>query len=136
MSDTKSNHNIEYDDLINTMNTHNDKLPWSKLDNYIKCKKIEEYITTIYSPKNKLNNEDTNELISYLKTQVFKKRVQIQKGVIYDIEKGQITDIQTIVKNSNKFTLKSNVPVNLFKNLTPKKNVTVKKKKPKKIVPV
>ena len=114
MSQNKAN--IQYDELINTMNTHNDKLPWSKLDNYIKCKKIEEYILTTYSPKNKLNNQDTKELISYLKTQVFKKRVEIQKGVIYDSEKGEITNIQTIVKNSNKFTLKSNEPVNLFKN--------------------
>ena len=107
---------------------------WSKLSKASKLKKLIEY-SSIYSKKHKLNSDDSNKLQSYLLEALDRRKLQKMKDVIYDIEKGIITDIPKLIfiKDKKKFTIKRDKKSNTLQNLAPKTKKIKKIKKKNKI---
>jgi hypothetical protein len=103
----------------------NEKMSWSKLDKTIKYVKIKEYILNL-KEKHTLTQteiEKTNaEMLIYLN----KKKLYKVKDVDYNIDSGQIVNIQSLVfnKNTRRFTLKNDRRVSTLKSLAPKKRTS------------
>ena len=83
----------------------------------------------------KLNEQQTKELKSYLLKCLERKKLQRQKDVVYDIETNTIKSITSLIfnKTTNKFTLKRNdKKTSTLKSLAPKKIKKKSKRKSKK----
>lgn len=93
--------------LLSKDNEKSSKEPWSKLDQTVKMKKINEYISNLKN-EYKLNNDEIKKLEEYLLIALQRKRLQRVKDVIYDKNKGEIKNIPCLIFNnkSRNFTLK------------------------------
>ena len=86
---------------------NNTKLPWSKLDQGTKIKKMHTYIVD-YTLENNLSIKKTNQLTKFLKICLDRRKLQRIKDVVYDTGSGKIINIPNLLynKNSNQFYLK------------------------------
>jgi hypothetical protein len=99
--------------------------PWSKLDKTVKMKKLLEFAET-YKTEKQLNEEENQNLVSFLKDCLNRKKLYRVKDVSYDKTTGFIKEIPALVYNKpNKhFTLKNlDKRVSTLKSLPPKKEL-------------
>lgn len=105
--------------------------PWCKLNKTIKTKKLQEFVT-VYKEQNKLSDDESDILISFLKESLDRKKLQRVKDVLYDKDNGVIKDIPALcyVKSNKHFTLKNiDKRISTLKSLAPKKGQgTIRKK--------
>lgn len=97
---------------------------WSKLNKTNKLYKLNTFADE-YALKNKLNDDETDLLRSFLIECVEKKRINKMKNVTYDKSSGKIIDIPALVftKIHKRFTLKNtDKRSSTLKSLGPKKN--------------
>jgi hypothetical protein len=132
LQETKSSNNMSIlEKFLENEQNNNKNEPWCKLDKTIKTKKIIEFIE-VYKINNKLDNEEAQLLLTFLKDCLSRKKLQRVKDVIYDKENGEIKDIPALqyTKASKHFTLKNiDKRISTIKSLTPKKpNGTIKNK--------
>ena len=110
-------------------NTKND--PWSKLDKTIKIQKLLIFAEN-YKTEKKLSEEETTNLITFLKDCVGRKKLSRVKDVVYDKITGVIKEIPALQYNkpTKHFTLKNldNKRISTLKNLPPKKSHSFKNK--------
>ena len=95
--------------------------PWNKLDKTTKYKKLEEF-AKFYMIKNNLTLTEYNELVSFLKDAIDKKKIYKVKDIIYDKVSSKIQDIPGLLflnLDNKKFTLKNVNP----KTVRGKKNI-------------
>lgn len=105
--------------------------PWCKLNKTNKLAKLEKYVEE-YKSKNKINIEEEELLVIFLKDCLDKKKLQRIKDVTYDKTTGIIKDIPGLfyIKSKKHFTLKNNDKrVSTLKSLGPKKSKTILSKK-------
>ena len=112
---------------------NNNTKPWSKLGKATKLKKLYQYVDNflIDKPDKKKYEKD---LKSYLLNCLERKKLQRQKEVIYDIEKGVIKEIPILYfnKSKNRFSLKRvDKKTSTLKSLPSKKNKVKTKSKSK-----
>lgn len=111
----------------------NKKQHWSKLSKLSKKNKLLDYCEE-YSTKHSLNDEEIQELRSFLLKSLDRKKLQRVKDVIYDIETQTIINIPTLTlnKQTNKYTLKNlEKKVSTLKSLAPRKPKHKNKEKKK-----
>ena len=99
--------------------------PWSKLDKTAKTKKFITFVEK-YKEEKKLDDQESSQLLSFLKDGIDRKRLARVKDVIYDKISGEIKDIPALTynKQNKNYTLKNiDKRVSTMKNLTPKKMV-------------
>ena len=99
--------------------------PWSKLDKTIKMKKLLEY-AEIYKTDKHLNEEENQNLVSFLKDCLNRKKLYRVKDVLYDKTSGLIKEIPALLynKQNKHFTLKNmDKRVSTLKSLPPKKDL-------------
>lgn len=105
--------------------------PWCKLNKTIKTKKLQEFVT-VYKEQNKLSDDESDILISFLKESLDRKKLQRVKDVLYDKDNGVIKDIPALcyIKSNKHFTLKNiDKRISTLKSLAPKKGQgTIRKK--------
>lgn len=102
---------------------------WSKLDKTMKFGKFIDYVD-IYSKKHNLTAPEKVVLTQFLKECVDRKKLNKNKDVIYDIEKGTIESIPGLVYTNKRYSLKNNdKKSSASKGLGPKKNTTLKMSK-------
>ena len=97
---------------------------WAKLDKTTKLLKFAEFTTT-YCIENNYNENDKNELYTFLHTNLDRKRLLKVKDVIYDKDNGKILSIPSLMYSvaNKKFTLKRcEKRPSTLKSLAPKKN--------------
>jgi len=123
LHETKSSNDISnLDKFLENEKNNNSFEPWCKLNKTIKTKKLIEYVDT-YKIDKKLDEYESNNLISFLKDCLDKKKLQRVKDVIYDKINGNVKDIPALsyVKSNKHFTLKNiDKRVSTLKSLTPK----------------
>ena len=92
LKETKSSGNLESLDLFleNEKNTNVNE-PWCKLNKTIKMKKLQDFVDT-YTGANNLSEDESDQLMIFLKDCIDRKRLQRVKDVIYDKETGLIKD--------------------------------------------
>lgn len=108
----------------------NSNEPWSKLDKTAKIKKL-FFFADNYKKENNLSDEEYNNLITFFKECLDKKKLQRVKDVIYNKEIGQIIEIPGLFynKNNSHYTLKNlDKRISTVKSLTPKKKQVISKK--------
>jgi len=102
---------------------------WAKLDKTIKTQKLVAYAEK-YVEQHKMNEDELNTLVKYLKECLDKKKLGRVKDVTYDKEKGVIKDIPSLIfnKGSRQYTLKrSEKRVSTLKSLPQKqKKIVIK----------
>jgi hypothetical protein len=101
----------------------NSNEPWSKLDKTAKIKKLTLFAEN-YKTEHNLSSEECQQLVSFFRDCLDKKRLQRVKDVNYNKETGEIKDIPALFFNkpSNHFTLKNiDKRVSTLKGLAPKK---------------
>ncbi len=101
----------------------NSNEPWSKLDKTAKIRKLYLFADN-YKITNNLTQVEYDELITFFKDCLDKKKLQRVKDVNYNKETGEIKDIPALFHNkpSNHFTLKNiDKRVSTLKGLAPKK---------------
>ena len=99
------------------------KLAKNSEKSLIKTKKLIEYVD-VYKKDKKLDEEETKNLVSFLKDCLDKKKLQRVKDVIYDKITGSVKDIPALyyTKSNKHFTLKNiDKRVSTLKSLAPKK---------------
>lgn len=132
LQETKSSNDISnLEKFLEEEKINNSNEPWCKLNKTIKTKKLLEYVEVYKKDKN-LDENETKNLITFLKDSLDKKKLCRVKDVIYDKEKGIVKDIPalTYTKSTKHFTLKNmDKRVSTLKSLAPKKgNGTIKNK--------
>ena len=106
-----NNEDVETRNAIDTIlekeSNQNKKESWNKLDKTVKLKKISEYIKK-YATEKQLSDAQKNLLSTCLGEAVERKRLSSVKDVVYDMEKGVITNIPNLCFNVNahRYTLK------------------------------
>ena len=112
----------------------NSNEPWSKLDKTAKIKKLTTFAYN-YKVSNNLNDNEYEQLITFFRECLDKKKLQRVKDVNYNKETCEIKDIPALFYNKplNHFTLKNlDKRVSTLKGLAPKKKqVTAKNMKNK-----
>jgi len=101
----------------------NSNEPWSKLDKTAKIKKLSIFAEN-YKNNNNLSEDEYQELVSFFRDCLDKKKLQRVKDVNYNKETGEIKDIPALHFNkpTNHFTLKNiDKRVSTLRGLTPKK---------------
>jgi hypothetical protein len=101
----------------------NSNEPWSKLDKTAKIKKLAIFAEN-YKNNNNLSEDEYQELVSFFRDCLDKKKLQRVKDVNYNKETGEIKDIPALHFNkpTNHFTLKNiDKRVSTLRGLTPKK---------------
>jgi hypothetical protein len=125
LQETKAANDLSnLDKFLEKEKNDNSNEPWCKLNKTIKYKKILEFIE-IYKVNNKLNEEETKLLTSFLKDSLDKKKISKVKDVIYDKDNGLIKEIPalTYTKSTKHFTLKNiDKRVSTLKSLAPRKS--------------
>ena len=105
--------------------------PWNKLSNTIKMQKITLF-ALLYQNENNMDDDERTILLNYLKDTINKKKLSKVKDILYDKEKGIITQIPGLHynKQAKNFTIKNNEKrVSTSKSLPPKKqHGTIKNK--------
>jgi hypothetical protein len=97
--------------------------PWSKLDKTAKLKKLLIF-ASIFKDENNLSNEEYNNLITFLRDCLDRKKLYKVKDVIYDKDTGLVKDIPGLYhsKPTNHFTLKNiDKKISVTRSLAPKK---------------
>lgn len=126
-----------FEEFIDSQQKMNVYKPWSKLDKIAKLDRLDAYVDMLNTdlkpvPEgDRLSDKDKEELKAYLKMSLNRKKLQRVKEVVYNKEKGTITDIPGLVLNKKKkFTLRRDKKSeSSLKSLAPKTSKTVKKTK-------
>ena len=111
----------------------NKKQHWSKLSKLSKKNKLLDFCQS-YATKNKLNDDETQQLKTFLLKSLDRKKLQRVKDVIYDVETQTIINIPTLTlnKQTNRYTLKNlEKKVSTLKSLAPRKPKHKNKEKKK-----
>lgn len=123
--ETKTQNNVSNLELfLENEKNNNGNEPWCKLNKTIKTKKLLDFIE-LYKKDNNLDEEETKNLVLFLKDCIDRKKLCRVKDVIYDKQNGIIKDIPalTYIKSSKHFTLKNvDKRISTLKSLAPKKN--------------
>ena len=132
LHETKSANDLSnLDKFLENEKNNNVNEPWCKLHKTIKTKKILDFIETYKKDKN-LDEDETNNLITFLKDCLDKKKLSRIKDVTYDKINGIVKDIPALLytKSSKHFTLKNiDKRISTLKSLAPKKlNGTIRNK--------
>jgi hypothetical protein len=132
LQETKSaNDLLNLEKFLEEEKFYNSNEPWCKLNKTIKTKKLIEFVD-FYSKENKLDVNEINNMIMFLKDSLDKKKLSRVKDVIYDKINGTVKEIPalTYCKSNKHFTLKNiDKRVSTLKSLTPKKgNGTIRNK--------
>ena len=131
--DSEKNNTENLDSILAKESIENKKKPWSKLGTAVKVRKI-NYFISHYDWETKLTLKEQEELKTYLKTAVQRKKLQRAKDVVYDVATGRIKSIPGLTYNKNKkrFTLRRIDKKNsTLKGLAEKKKPKTKRKKVK-----
>ena len=124
IKETKSSNDLSnLEKFLENEQNNNKNDPWCKLDKTIKTKKLIEYVT-LYKAENKLDEEESELLISFFKDCLDRKKFQRVKDVIYDKATGLIKEIPALsyTKATKHFTLK-----NIDQRVSTQKSLPVKK---------
>ena len=124
IKETKSANDLSnLEKFLENEQNNNKNDPWCKLDKTIKTKKLIEYVT-LYKVENKLDEEESELLITFFKDCLDRKKFQRVKDVIYDKASGLIKEIPALsyTKATKHFTLK-----NIDKRVSTQKSLPVKK---------
>ena len=124
IKETKSSNDLSnLEKFLENEQNNNKNDPWCKLDKTIKTKKLIEYVT-LYKAENKLDEEESELLVSFFKDCLDRKKFQRVKDVIYDKTTGLIKEIPALsyTKATKHFTLK-----NIDKRVSTQKSLPVKK---------
>jgi hypothetical protein len=132
LNETKSSNDLSnLEKFLEAEQINNSNEPWCKLNKTIKTKKLIEFVYS-YSKDNKLCQDETTHLTSFLKDSLDKKKLLKVKDVIYDKITGIIKEIPalTYTKSNKHFTLKNmDKRVSTLKSLATKKgNGTIRNK--------
>ena len=132
LQETKSSNDLSnLEKFLEDEKNSNSNEPWCKLNKTIKTKKMLEFVER-YKIEKKLDQNETNIMINFLKDCLDKKKLQRVKDVIYDKTNGIVKDIPALhyVKSNKHFTLKNvDKRVSTLKSLAPKKiNKSIKNK--------
>jgi len=115
------------DEMLDNEKRHNKTESWIKLNKTEKIQKLHQYAEK-YGKDNGLPTKDIRNLKTFFTESLNNNKLQKAKDVVYDKEKGIITNIPalTVHASTRAFTLKNmdNKHVSTIKSLTPKKNVT------------
>ena len=113
----KNSNNISLKDVNAMLETEKgeNKLSWSRLTKTNRIKKIYDYVDVL-KDKHELESQDVKDIKSYIKKCFDRKMLSKAKQIIYDKNKGIITDIPSLIilskdhtsKNKKRFTLKLN----------------------------
>ena len=124
LRETKSTNNlINLERYLENEKNENENEPWCKLNKTNKIKKFIEF-ANIYKVENKLDNDENQNLIDFLKECLNTKKLQRVKDVVYDKTSGNIKEIPALnfIKLTKRFTLKNlEKRVSTLKSLGPKK---------------
>ena len=124
IQETKSANDLSnLEKFLETEQNNNKNEPWCKLDKTIKTKKLFEYVN-LYKVENKLDDEESELLITFFKDCLDRKKFQRVKDVIYDKTTGLIKEIPALsyTKLTKHFTLK-----NIDKRISTQKSLPAKK---------
>jgi len=132
LHETKSSNDISnLEKFLEDEKINNSNEPWCKLNKTIKTKKLIEYVE-IYKKDKNLDENETKNLVAFLKDSLDKKKLCRVKDVIYDKINGVVKEIPalTYTKSSKHFTLKNmDKRISTLKSLAPKKvNGTIRHK--------
>ena len=96
------------DEILDKERETSNLLPWSKLENFTKIEKLNDYVDR-YIEINNMNKTDNKKLKDFLKDALEKKRLKISKEITYDKTTGIIKNIPSLHFNSDtkEFTLKN-----------------------------
>ena len=122
--ETKLSNNISnLDKFLEEEKNNNNNEPWCKLNKTVKTKKILDFVE-IYKIEKKLDKEEAELLVLFLKDCLDKKKLQRVKDVIYDKTNAAIKEIPALsyTKINKHFTLK-----NIDKRVSTIKSLPVKK---------
>ena len=105
--DSNKNNTENLDSILAKESLENKKKPWSKLGISVKIRKINFFIAH-HNWETKLTPKEQEELASYLKTAIQRKKLQRAKDVVYDVSTGIIKSIPGLTYNKTKkrFTLR------------------------------
>jgi hypothetical protein len=110
--------------LLEKEKLHNKSDGWNKLNKTVKLQKLHQYAET-YGHTNQLPIKDVKALKTFFNESLDKNKLQKTKDVVYDKEKGIITNVLGLFFNTTNraFTLKSmdTKRVSTIKCLTPHK---------------
>ena len=122
--ETKSSTNLaNLDKFLENEKITNSSEPWSKLDKTAKIKKLVLFAEN-YKNVNNLSEDEHQQLNSFFKDCLDKKRLQRVKDVNYNKDTGEIKDVPALHFNkpTNHFTLKNvDKRVSTLRGLAPKK---------------
>jgi hypothetical protein len=124
LKETKSSNDISnLEKFLEDEKFNNSNEPWCKLNKTVKTKKLLEYVET-YKKEHKLDDEETDKFILFLKECLDRKKLLRVKDVVYDKTNGTIKDIPALIytKSTKHFTLK-----NLDKRVNTLKSLAIKK---------
>lgn len=111
----------DFQKFLDTKQTINESLPWSKLEKTVKIKKIKEYLK-----KKDISKEQLVDLEKYILKCLKRKKLNRTKDVKYDISSCSIQDIPGITFN------KSTKKYTLTRDSKKKKQIVTKPRKTKK----
>lgn len=124
LKETKSSNNLSnLEKFLEDEKNNNKNEPWCKLNKTIKTQKLEEFVD-IYKTNKKLDEEEKELLLGFLKDCLDRKKLLRVKDVTYDKNVGIIKDIPALhyIKSNKHFTLK-----NVDKRVSTIKSLPVKK---------
>jgi len=122
--ETKSANDLSnLEKFLENEQNNNKNEPWCKLDKTIKTKKLLDYVN-LYKVENKLDDEESELLVTFFKDCLDRKKFQRVKDVVYDKTTGLIKEIPALsyTKSTKHFTLK-----NIDKRVTTQKSLPAKK---------
>jgi hypothetical protein len=126
LNESKSSQSIcNLDKFLENEKNNNENEPWCKLNKTIKIKKLTEYVTSVYKNENNLDESECDNLITFLKDCLDRKKLQRIKDVSFDKENGKVKDIPalTYVRSTKHFTLKNiEKRISTLKSLPQKNN--------------
>jgi len=132
LHETKSSNDLyNLEKFLENEKNNNSNEPWCKLNKTIKTKKLIDFVDVYKNDKN-LDEEETKNLISFLKDCLDKKKLQRVKDVIYDKINGSVKEIPALfyTKTNKHFTLKNmDKRISTLKSLAPKKGIKSVKNK-------
>ena len=111
------------DKFLENEKINNSSEPWSKLDKTAKIKKLTLYADN-YKKEADLSEEEYQQLISFFKDCLDRKKLQRVKDINYNKDTGEIKDIPALHynKTTNHFTLKNiDKRISTIRGLAPKK---------------
>jgi len=116
------------DEFLKAEKEKNKTESWSRLDKTVKLRKLHEWVES-YVEEKKYSDITKNQLKTFIKTCLDKKRLQRVKDVSYDKETQKVLGIPNLQFINRRFTLKRNERrVSTVRSLgIGRKNKTVKK---------